>query len=140
MQKEILMVVYSYFPQDVRPRREAEALINAGYKVDIICLRLPDQSKQENIYGVNTYRVNMSKSRSSKGKYISLYTNFFIRSFFKLNQLFLKNRYDVIHIHNMPDFLVFLSIIPKIFGSKVVLDLHDPTPEMLMTKFAEDDE
>ncbi len=51
---KILMVVYSYFPQDVRPRREAEALINAGYTVDIICLRLHDQTKFENIYGVNT--------------------------------------------------------------------------------------
>ena len=136
----VLMVVYSYSPQDVRPRREAEALINAGYKVDMICLRLPGQPKQENVYGVNVYRVNMSKSRSTKRKYITLYTKFFILAFFKLNQLFLKNRYDVIHVHNMPDFLVFLSIIPKIFGAKVILDLHDPTPEMLITKFSEGDE
>lgn len=136
----VLMVVYSYSPQDVRPRREAEALINAGYKVDMICLRLPDQLKQENVYGVNVYRVNMSKSRSTKRKYVTLYAKFFILAFFRLNQLFLKNRYDVIHVHNMPDFLVFLSIIPKIFGTKVILDLHDPTPEMLMTKFSEGDE
>ena len=132
------MVVYSYFPQDVRPRREAEALINAGYTVDIICLRLPDQTKFENIFGVNTYRVNISKSQSSRRKYIFLYASFFIRSFFLLNRLFLKNRYAVIHVHNMPDFLVFLSVIPKLFGSKIILDLHDPTPEMLITKFAED--
>ena len=135
---KILMVVYSYFPQDVRPRREAEALINAGYTVDIICLRLPDQTKFENIYEVDTYRVNISKSRSSRRKYIFLYASFFIRSFFLLNRLFVKNRYAVIHIHNMPDFLVFLSVIPKLFGTKVILDLHDPTPEMLITKFAED--
>ena len=136
--KKILMVVYSYFPQDVRPRREAEALINAGYTVDIICLRLPDQTKFENIFGVDTYRVNISKSRSSRRKYIFLYASFFIRSFFLLNRLFLKNRYAVIHVHNMPDFLVFLGVIPKLFGSKIILDLHDPTPEMLITKFAED--
>ncbi|MBK7631096.1 MAG: glycosyltransferase [Ignavibacteriales bacterium] len=135
-----LMVVYSYSPQDVRPRREAEALINAGYEVDMICLRLPDQPKQENVYGVNVYRVNMSKSRSTKRKYITLYSKFFILAFIKLNKLFLKNSYDVIHVHNMPDFLVFLSVIPKIFGAKVVLDLHDPTPEMLITKFSEGDE
>lgn len=134
---KILMVVYSYFPQDVRPRREAEALINAGYTVDIICLRLHDQTKFENIYGVNTHRVNISKSRSTRRKYIFLYASFFIRSFFLLNRLFLKNRYAVIHVHNMPDFLVFLSLIPKLFGSKIILDLHDPTPEMLITKFAE---
>jgi glycosyltransferase involved in cell wall biosynthesis len=131
------MVVYSYFPQDVRPRREAEALINAGYEVDIICLRLPDQTKFENIYGVNTYRINISKSRTSMRKYIFLYASFFIHAFFLLNRLFLKNRYAVIHVHNMPDFLVFLGVIPKLFGSKIILDLHDPTPEMLMTKYAE---
>lgn len=136
--KKILMVVYSYFPQDVRPRREAEALINAGYEVDMICLKLPDQNKFEETCGVNTYRVNLSKSRSSRRKYIFLYASFFIRSFFLLNRLFIKNRYAVIHVHNMPDFLVFLSMIPKIFGAKVILDLHDPTPEMLMTKFAEE--
>ena len=133
---KILMVVYSYFPQDVRPRREAEALINNGYEVDIICLRLPDQTKFENIFGVNTYRVNISKSKSSRRKYIFLYASFFIRSFFLLNRLFLKNTYDVIHVHNMPDFLVFLGVIPKLFGTKIILDLHDPTPEMLMTKFS----
>jgi len=138
--KKILMVVYSYFPQDVRPRREAEALINAGYTVDMLCLRLPDQTKFENIYGVDTYRVNLSKSRSSRRKYIFLYASFFIRSFFLLNRLFIKNRYAVIHVHNMPDFLVFLGVIPKLFGTKIILDLHDPTPEMLMTKFAEDRE
>lgn len=132
------MVVYSYFPQDVRPRREAEALINAGYSVDMICLKLPDQNKFEETCGVNTYRVNLSKSRSSRRKYIFLYASFFIRSFFLLNRLYLKNRYDVIHVHNMPDFLVFLAMIPKILGAKVILDLHDPTPEMLMTKFAEE--
>lgn len=135
--KKILMVVYSYFPQDVRPRREAEALINAGFEVDIICLRLPDQNKFETIYGVNTYRINISKSRSSKSKYILLYAGFFIHSFILINKLFMKKRYSVIHVHNMPDFLVFLGIIPKLFGSKVILDLHDPTPEMLVTKYAE---
>ncbi|MCO6448594.1 MAG: glycosyltransferase family 4 protein [Ignavibacteriaceae bacterium] len=136
--KKILMVVYSYFPQDVRPRREAEALINAGYIVDMVCLRLPDQTKFEKTCGVNTYRVKLSKSRSSRRKYIFLYASFFVRSFFLLNRLYLKNRYAVIHVHNMPDFLVFLAMIPKILGAKVILDLHDPTPEMLMTKFAEE--
>lgn len=138
--KKILMVVYNYFPQDARPRREAEALINAGYTVDIICLRLPDQTKAEKVFGVGTYRVNISKGISTKSKYIRLYTSFFIRSFFKLNRLYIKNKYSVIHIHNMPDFLVFLGVIPKFFGSKIILDLHDPTPEMLMTKFSGDKE
>ena len=42
--KKILMVVYSYSPMDPRPRREADALINAGYQVDMICLKKADQA------------------------------------------------------------------------------------------------
>jgi len=35
----------------------------------------------------------------------------------------------------MPDFLVFSAIIPKLFGAKVILDIHDPFPELFATKF-----
>jgi glycosyltransferase involved in cell wall biosynthesis len=48
---------------------------------------------------------------------------------------FAIRRYDVIHIHNMPDVLVFAALIPKLFGTKVILDLHDPMPELMMTIF-----
>ena len=137
--KKVLMLVYSYHPQDPRPRREAEALIDEGYQVDMLCLRAPGQSRSEIVLGGYVYRVNLQRSRSSKLKYIKLYLSFCIRAFFVLNRLYLKNRYNVIHIHNMPDFLVFLAIIPKLFGSKIILDLHDPSPEILMTIFNYDE-
>jgi glycosyltransferase involved in cell wall biosynthesis len=35
----------------------------------------------------------------------------------------------------MPDFLVFAAIIPKILGSFVILDIHDPMPNTFITKF-----
>ena len=38
----------------------------------------------------------------------------------------LTRRYDLVHVHNMPDILVFAALVPKVFGAKVVLDLHDP--------------
>ena len=133
--KKILMVLYSYYPQDPRPRREIDALIQAGHQVDLICLREIGQVKKEKKFGCNVYRINLQRSRISKIKYIQLYLSFFIRSFFVLNWMYIKNRYDVIHAHNMPDFLVFPAVIPKILGSKIILDLHDPSPEILMTSF-----
>jgi len=45
----------------------------------------------------------------------------------------LKNRYDLVHVHNMPDVLVFGALIPKLLGARVVLDLHDPMPELMMS-------
>lgn len=133
--KKILMVLYSYYPHDPRPRREIDALVNGGHQVDLICLREKGQVRKEKKYGCNVYRVNLQRSRTSKFKYIQLYLSFSIRSFFVVNWMYIKNRYDAIHAHNMPDFLVFPAILPKILGSKIILDLHDPSPEILMTIF-----
>jgi glycosyltransferase involved in cell wall biosynthesis len=38
-------------------------------------------------------------------------------------------------VHNMPDALVFSAIVPKLLGAKVILDLHDPMPELMQTIF-----
>ena len=44
-----------------------------------------------------------------------------------------SRRYDLVHVHNMPDFLVFSALVPKLLGARVILDLHDPMPELMMT-------
>jgi glycosyltransferase involved in cell wall biosynthesis len=134
------MVVYSYFPDDERLRREAEALTYGGYQVSVLCLKYPKEIREEIVFGVRVHRLSMSSTRASKLKYILLYTTFFIRAFFKLISLYLENKYHVIHVHNMPDFLVFLGVIPRIFGAKIILDLHDPSPEIFMTKFSSEKE
>jgi glycosyltransferase involved in cell wall biosynthesis len=60
---------------------------------------------------------------------------FFILSTAFLTVLYIKNRYRVIHIHSLPDYLVFCSFIPKLFGARIVLDLHEFMPEVFATKF-----
>jgi glycosyltransferase involved in cell wall biosynthesis len=49
--------------------------------------------------------------------------------------LHLRNNYHVIHVHNMPDFLILTALIPRLLGAKVILDVHDPMPEFFMSKF-----
>jgi len=41
----------------------------------------------------------------------------------------------VVHVHNMPDFLVFSAWLPRLRGAKVVLDLHDPMPEIFASMY-----
>jgi glycosyltransferase involved in cell wall biosynthesis len=43
-------------------------------------------------------------------------------------------QYDLIHVTSPPDFLVFSAIMPKLFGAKVILDIHDIGPELYMRK------
>lgn len=129
------MVVFSSYPIDVRVRREAEALTSAGIKVDVLCRTSRDELPKEEVRGVTTYRIKLNRKRSGKIGYIWEYFYFFMWAFWKLTILNLSKRYDIIHVHNMPDFLVFTSIVPKIFGAKVILDLHDPMPELFTSLF-----
>ncbi len=132
---QILMIVYNYMPRDIRVRKEALTLIDAGHEVDVICLHQKGQKKYEQFEGINYYRLILNSYRGSKLNYIYFYVIFFIKVFLMVNKLCFKKRYNVIHVHNMPDFLVFVGFIQKLFGSKIILDMHDPMPEIFMTKF-----
>jgi glycosyltransferase involved in cell wall biosynthesis len=127
------MVVYSYYPGDTRIRREANALIENDIEVDVICLRGENQATSEIFEKVNIHRLNIRKTRGTLFNYFFLYFIFFILSFIKGTNLFLKKKHNVIHIHNMPNFIVFVGLIPKLFGAKIILDQHDPSPEILIS-------
>ena len=130
------MVVFSFYPADPRVRREAEALVDEGIGVDIICLKDNFEQKKEIVNGVKIYRLPLQRKRGRIIRYLFEYICFFVLSFFFLSFLHLCYQYRVVHVHNMPDFLVFCSLFPKICGSKVILDLHDPMPEVFMTKYS----
>jgi glycosyltransferase involved in cell wall biosynthesis len=128
------VVVFSHYPSDPRPRREAEALVQQGMEVDVISIRQDDcEPQHETFNGVNILRVPLQHWRGGKFSYFFQYGSFILASFFLLAFRSFNRRYSLIHIHNMPDVLVFAALVPKIFGAKVILDLHDPMPELMMT-------
>ena len=130
--KRAAVLLYSRYPADPRPRRAAEAMIEAGMQVDLLCLA-GDKSDTlvEDVGGVHVVRVRLKHRRDSKLMYFWQYGRFFVSSFFYLLTRGLRQRYDVVHIHNMPDFLVFAALIPKLRGARIILDLHDPMPELM---------
>jgi len=132
----IAMVVFAYYPSDVRVRRAAEALVSSSMAVDVISLRGSKERKNERVNGVNVYRINLERKRASKLRYIWQWSYFITAAFLKLSWLHLFKRYHAVHVHNMPDILVFSALLPKLTGARVILDLHDPMPEAYMTKYA----
>jgi glycosyltransferase involved in cell wall biosynthesis len=134
--KRAAVVLYSYYPSDPRPRRAAEALVKQGMTVDLICLKeTDDEPKEETFNGVNVYRVPMRRRRGSKFGYMFQYVAFIATSFSILTLRSLTRRYSLVHVHNMPDVLVFSALVPKLRGAKVILDLHDPMPELMVSIF-----
>jgi len=134
--KRAAVVLYSYYASDPRPRRETEALGQAGMEVDVICLRQDAREpRHEVLNGINIHRLPLKRRRAGKLTYVFQYVSFLLSSFLLLSWWRLRRRYHLVHVHNMPDFLVFSALLPKLGGARVILDLHDPMPELLVTIF-----
>jgi len=135
--KKICMVAYTPYESDNRVRRYAETLVKRGDQVDVIAISGADVKRLEKeINGVTIYRVqHREQNERSKWTYAWRLLRFLVKSSAALTRLHKRNRYDVIHIHNMPDFLVFAAWYPKLTGTKLILDIHDVVPELFANKF-----
>ena len=135
--KKVCMLVYSFYESDNRVMRYARALVERGDHVDVIALADGNQAADfEIIDGVHVHRIQR-RLRNEGNKYAYLYRllKFCAKSSFVVSRLHLKRRFDLIHVHNVPDFLVFSALFPKLTGAKIILDIHDILPEFFANKF-----
>lgn len=132
------MLAHTRYLTDPRVRREAEALAENGIDVHVIALAEERQGMQEGrnetINGVKIHRLPVDRKRGSVLRYFFEYFVTLLLGAFKLAQLHFQDKLDVVHIHNMPDMLVLAAIVPLLGGCKLVLDIHDPMPELYMTR------
>lgn len=133
---KVCMLVHQNYFRDQRVIRYADSLIEKGHQVDVICPfdKKLNFMKKDSL--VRAYTIPVFHGNSNHlAEYLIEYGIAFIFYFFSLTWRFLLQGYDVIHVHNMPDFLVFAAIFPRLFGAKVILDIHDPFPEFYQSKF-----
>ena len=133
--KRAAMVTFSPYPRDPRPRRAVDALVREGMNVDLICLGSENVPGREILKEIDVLRVPLKNHRGSKLAYAYRYAAFILISSAILALRSLTRGYDLVYVHNMPDILVLSSLIPKALGAKVILDLHDPMPELMTTIF-----
>lgn len=130
------MLAYTFYETDGRVMRYAEALAKEGVIVEAIVLRRDGQPEEEAINGVKVLRIQRRvKDESGKFSYLIRILKFFFRSMIEITRRHLKEPYDIIHVHSVPDFEVFAAVIPKLKGAKVILDIHDIVPEFYAAKF-----
>jgi glycosyltransferase involved in cell wall biosynthesis len=134
---KICMIVHKNYYVDTRVRRYAESLIKTDFSVDIICPVENHDSVSETHERIRVYSIPVSHADGSRIRYIFEYLWAFVLYFIKLTALYVRNHYQVIHVHNMPDFLIFSALIPKILGAQLILDIHDPMPEVFISKYGE---
>ena len=77
----------------------------------------------------------MGKADGGAARYLGSYARFFAGALARVTVLDAANRFDVIEAHNMPDFLAFAALAPKLRGASLILNLHDTFPELFATTF-----
>jgi glycosyltransferase involved in cell wall biosynthesis len=131
----VLLIRQGSFPLDARVRREVECLLDAGHEVDVISLRREGQPGRETWRGANAYRLPLRHRRAGAALYVLEHLAFLLMASLLAGFLHLRRRYDVVQANTIPDSVVFASILPKLLGAKVVLDLHECVPEFVATKY-----
>lgn len=133
----VCMLVYAFYESDTRVMQYATALAKRGDTVDVLALRRNESVPDfEILNGVNVYRIQ-SRTVNEKGllAYANKIIRFIWRSTWVLRHLHREHPYDIVHVHNVPDFLVFSALFPKMGGVPVILDIHDLLPELYASKF-----
>jgi len=133
--KRVCIVRQKYYPEQRNLRRNAETLVKEGYEVDVICVGSKVQRKHEMMNGVNVHRVYFLYHRNNLVWYFFDYAAFFILASLKLAWLSIRKRYDVIEVCNVPDFLVFITLFPKLLGSRVIFNMFEKTEQLFVSSF-----
>jgi glycosyltransferase involved in cell wall biosynthesis len=129
------MVVHSPYP-DVRVAREVAVALDEGYEVDVVALRRPGECPFEERDGVRVYRLPISHRRGAGLRVVAReYFGFAMMASVRVARLDLARRYARVQVHNPPDFLILAAAFPKLFGARVILDIHDLASDMFTMRF-----
>ena len=129
--RSICMIAYANYFTDARIKNYVDILLKKGYRVDVFALGEQEPTRS----GLRVFCLMAKVWSSSVLPYMLSQMIFFVLATIRVAIAFAKARYEIVHVHNMPDFIVFAALIPKIFGAKVILDIHDTMPEFYATKF-----
>ena len=150
-----MMLVENNFPEDPRVRNEAHALKQAGYEITVIALRNEHQRSVEEVGGIRVYRIptvtffdkrsqgasrlqQLANRLTSVAGYLFEYFYFISASLVTSLYILLKEGFDVIHTHTPPNVLFVTGALYRLLGKKFVLDHHDLSPELYLSRFGAD--
>jgi glycosyltransferase involved in cell wall biosynthesis len=134
--KQVCVIAYTKYSIDTRIRREAETIAETQeYDVTVLAPKEGETARRYQLDKVDVVELKAGRYRGKSN--LSLLLSYFLylcSAFFACSGLFFKRGIDIVHVHNMPNFLVFAAALPRLFGKKIILDIHDTMPETYRAK------
>jgi len=130
------MVAYTFYERDNRVMRYAETLAKRGDQVDVMSLHLRGLQAAGIRNGVRVLHVQeRTVNERNQISYLIRVSLFFLRAMIRVSINHIRKPYQLVHVHSVPDFLVFTAWLPRLMGAKIILDIHDLLPEFYADKF-----
>src|SRR5437870_13339684 len=103
--KSVCILLQNSYEIDLRVRRKAEALVSAGYHVDVLALR-SSYSKAWNysLRGVNVYTLSLGRKLGSLARFDVEYLTFFLWALCRLSSMMANRHYVVVDGNTRPEF------------------------------------
>jgi glycosyltransferase involved in cell wall biosynthesis len=134
--RPVCMLAHSYYEEDARVRREAEALVAVGRPVDVFALRRDGDARDGVVDGVRVYRLPIQRHQGAGlSVYVREYSEFFVRAGLAALRAHRRRDYALVQVHTMPDFLALTGLPFRMTGVPVVLDMHEAMPDLFSVRF-----
>lgn len=131
--RHILLVVENLpLARDHRLRKQAAALVEAGYRVSVICRRDPGNTA---IDGVRVYEYRPPVDGSSKLGFLREYGYSLAVAGWLIATTFVRDRFDAIQISGTPDIYFLIAAPLRLFGVRLVFDQRDLSPELYELRY-----
>jgi glycosyltransferase involved in cell wall biosynthesis len=133
------MVLHGSYPVgESRATRQARAAVDAGWEVDVVALKRLGEPHRASVDGAEVFRLPLRHQRAAQfGHVLVEYLGFLGLAIPYVAWRSLRRRYDVIQVHNPPDFLVICGLLPQLFGTRILLDIHDLQTDMFEMRFGD---
>ncbi|HET7678346.1 MAG TPA: glycosyltransferase family 4 protein [Candidatus Limnocylindrales bacterium] len=135
--RPVAILAHSYYLEDPRVRRQAEALAATGREVDVYALRNEGEAPEEMVAGVRILRLPVRRHQGAGlVTYFGEYLDFLVRAMLALAQRHPRRRYGLVQVATLPDYLVLAALPVRLAGGvPVLLDLHEAMPEFFRSRF-----
>ena len=138
MSRHILVLVENLsVPFDRRVWQESCALVDAGFRVTVICPTglNRDHAPDEVIDGVRILRYPLRPAAAGPAGYIREYGLALWHSMLLALKVRREGPVDAVHACNPPDLLFLVAMMLRPFGARFVFDHHDLVPELFQSRF-----
>lgn len=131
----VCMIAYAQFGPDARINSYVKTIQRTGGSVDLFVLREAGKGDSEQDGNVTLHYLAEKYQGSQSIVYMLSYVLFFLKALYRVSYKALRRRYDAVHVHNMPNFIIFSAVLAKMLGARLLLDVHDLMPVNYMVKF-----